>query len=570
MKADLLIVNVQVFNTALKSFRPGNVAIADGKFLYIGDKGAETIEAAAVLDGRGRAMVPGLIDIHLHIESTMVTPRTFSHGIIRCGVTSIVADPHEMANVFGIRGIREMIEAGRQCTADMFWGIPSSVPATLLETTGGTVDVAEIDELVGIDGVVCLGEVMDYADMTSNPDGRTNRILRHMRTRYPHLPIEGHCPKLVDVELSRFVFAGIDSDHTQQTVEEFEERIRAGMFIEIQEKSMSPELILHLIRNDRSEHFCFVTDDVMPDTFIEHGHLDHLVRKAIRMGMKPEAAIYAATATPAKRMNLRDRGRIAPNRTADFILLEDVGEFVIGEVYKNGAKVYDATEPYEEQPAERQFPADFYASVKLPQVGPADFTVSAPIENGELPCRVILVGDGSTFTREHVDNVSVDGRELLWENSPYSLIAVLERYGINGNRAFGLVGGDSIRRGAIATTYAHDNHNLLVLGRNKADMELAANTVIERQGGYCVVEDGEVLAFLPLPVGGILSEATLDELAAETARLRDAMKRLGYRHYNPIMSLSTLSLPVSPALKITDFGLIRTKEGKVVDLFVQS
>ncbi|RKN74227.1 adenine deaminase C-terminal domain-containing protein [Paenibacillus ginsengarvi] len=568
MLADLLIVNVRVFNSALKTFYKANVAVKDGKFLYVGSQGPETIAAASVIDGRGRAMIPGLIDIHLHIESTMVTPRTFSHGIIRCGVTSIVADPHEMANVFGIRGIREMIEAGRACSADMFWGIPSSVPATLLETTGGTVGVEEIDELLAVDGVVCLGEVMDYADMAANPDGRTNRILRHVRTRYPQLPIEGHCPKLVDVELSRFVYAGIDSDHTQMTVEEFEERIRAGMFIEIQEKSMTPELIRHLVDHDRSEHFCFVTDDVMPDTFVKLGHLDHLVRKAIRMGMEPEAAIYAATMTPAKRMNLRDRGRIAPNRIADFVLLNDVRELAVGEVFKGGVKAYDASEPYEEEPAERQFPSDFYTSVKLSPVGSADFTVTAPANSGEQSCRIIMVGDGSTFTREHIDNVPVRGGELLWEQSPYSLIAIMERYGINGNRALGLVGGDAIREGAIATTYAHDNHNLLVLGRSKADMELAANTVIGRQGGYCVVLGGEVIAFLPLPVGGILSEATLDELAVETARLREAMKRLGYRHYNPIMSLSTLSLPVSPALKITDFGLIRTKEGKVVDLFV--
>ncbi|MDF2815740.1 MAG: adenine deaminase [Paenibacillus sp.] len=460
MNADKLIVNVRVYNSALKTFRTGNVAIMDGKFSYIGDKGTETFQAAKVIDGEGRTMIPGLIDIHLHIESTMVTPRTFSHGIIRCGVTTIVADPHEMANVFGIRGIREMIEAGRDCTVDMFWGIPSSVPATGLETTGGSVDVAEIDELMQFNNVICLGEVMDYADMVANPEGRTNRILRHFRTHYPHLPIEGHCPKLVDLELSQFVFAGIDSDHTQQTVEEFEERIRAGMFIEIQEKSMSAELIEHLIANDRSEHFCFVTDDVMPDTFVAHGHLNHLVRKAIRMGMKPEAAVYAATMTPAKRMNLHDRGRIAPKRVADFILLDDVEGFIVGEVYKNGEKVYDAREPYEEKSVEMQFPADFYQSVKLKKADAADFKVSAPRENGELKCRVIMVGDGSTFTREQVDVLPINERELMWEQSPYALIAIMERYGKNGNRAYGLVGGDAIKRGAIATTYAHDKPHM--------------------------------------------------------------------------------------------------------------
>ncbi|SEC13201.1 adenine deaminase C-terminal domain-containing protein [Paenibacillus sp. GP183] len=568
MYVDTLILDVQVFNSALKKFYLGNVAVIDGRFFYIGDKATESFQAKEVLQGNKRFMIPGLIDIHLHIESTMVTPRTFSYGLIKNGVTTIVADPHEMANVFGLRGIQEMIAASEDCKADIWYAIPSSVPATDLETTGGTIDVAEIDALLLDEKVICLGEIMNFADLITNPEGKTNRLLMHMRTNYPKVPIEGHCPRLMDLDLSRFVFAGIDSDHTEQTVQGMEERIKAGMFIEIQEKSMTEDIINHLVANERSEHFCFVTDDVMPDTFKDYGHLNHLLRKAVRMGMKPEAAIYAGTFTPARRMNLNDRGRIAPDKIADFILLDDITEFSIGQVYKNGIKVYDANETYEQEKPTRQFPDDFYQSVQLKLLQKDDFSIPAPIEAGTQTCRVMMVSRKTTFTKEQTENVEVRQNELQWEESPYCCIGIFERYGKNGNRAFGLLGGDTIKRGAIATTYSHDNHNLLVVGKNKDDMLLAANTVIEHQGGFCVVENGKVISFLSLPVGGILTEAPLGEVADQMKHLRQSMLDLGYVHYNPIMSISTHSLPVSPELKITDLGLVRVNEGKLVSLFI--
>lgn len=569
MQIDLLITNVHIYNHVQKQFMLGNVAVLNEKFLYSGEKGEELFQAKDVVDGQGKYMIPGLIDIHLHIESTMVTPPTFSYGLIQNGVTTVVADPHEMANVFGIVGIQEMIRMGKQCVADIFYGIPSSVPATAFETTGGVIDIAEIDQLVQEKQVICLGEVMDYAKVITEPGSKINRIVRHVREKYPHLPIEGHCPKLMDWELSQFIYAGIDSDHTHQTIEGMEERMRLGMFIELQEKSMTAEIIQHLVSHDRSEHFCFVTDDVMPDTFVEKGHLNYLLKKAISLGMRPEDAIYAGTVTPARRMRMYDRGMIAPHKLADFILLGSLTSFEIQQVYKNGRKVYDQAEPYEQPKSAHTFPAGFYQSVQREKLMADDFVISAPVESGDVPCRIMIVSDGSTFTKQEVDQIHVRGGKLQWEESKYNVIGVFERYGLNGNQALGLIGGDTIKRGAIASTYSHDNHNLLVVGKNRQDAMLAANTIIENQGGFCVVEDGKILSFMKLPVGGILSEEPLLEVARQMKELRQAMESLGYHHYNPIMSFSTHSLPVSPDLKITDLGLIDVNKGQVVSLFME-
>ncbi|WP_261305412.1 adenine deaminase [Paenibacillus andongensis] len=570
MRVDLLIENVRIYNSYFKTFIQGNAAILDGRFLYIGGRAADSFEAAEHLDGQGRYMIPGLIDIHLHIESTMVTPETFSYGLIRNGVTTIVPEPHEIANVFGLDGVKEFIKASKHCVADMFYAIPSSVPATSMETTGGAIEIEDLDELLRTERIICLGEIMNYVDVITDPDCKTNHILNHIRTHYPHLIIEGHVPKLLDLDLHRMIYSGVDSDHTHQSIEGMEARIAAGMFIEIQEKSMTPEVMAYLMEHEVSEHFCFVTDDVMADSFERRGHLNHLVRKAIGMGMKPEQAIYASTLSPAKRMRMYDRGVIAPGKIGDFQLISDLEQLTIDQVYKHGRKVYDAREPYKPTVHAPAFPAHYYQSVHMSPLTEADFTVNTEAADGRYACRTMMVKDGSTFTEEHQVDVDVRQGKLNWSESGYGLIATFERYGKNGNRAYGLIGGDTIKRGAIATTYSHDNHNMLVVGHNPVDMMIAANEVIKNQGGFSVVENGEVIANLELPVGGILTEVPLEQVAKEVEQLRKAMESLGYCHYNPIMSISTHSLPVSPALKITDYGLIDVNEGKVVPLIIHS
>ncbi|EOR24846.1 adenine deaminase [Niallia nealsonii AAU1] len=568
MQVDTLVLNGTVFNSYFKQFRKENIAIKDGKFFYIGKKGQEFFQAREIVDAAEKYIVPGLIDIHLHIESTMVTPATFSYGLIKNGVTTIIPEPHEMANVFGISGVKEMIKASKNEVVDMFYGIPSSVPATSMETTGGSIDIEDMEELLQTETIKCLGEIMNYYDVLTKPDCKTNQILDFVRENYPELIIEGHVPKLLDVELQGLAFAGVGSDHTHQTVEGMKERIGIGMFLEIQEKSMTPEVIEYLIENPVKEHFCFVTDDVMADSFQLRGHLNVLLKKAIAMGMSYEDAIYACTYTPAKRMRMYDRGVIAPSKIADFVLVNDLASFAIDAVYKNGDKVFDKELPYVQNAVSKQFPASFYESVKLSPLNAEDFEVYMDVEKNNVTVRTIHVQNGSTFTEEKQDTLSVDAGRLQWADSPYCLVKTFERYGKNDNKAHGLIGGDILKRGAVATTYSHDNHNLLVVGKNKEDMQLAANEVIKNQGGICCVHNGEILSMVPLPVGGILSEEPLEVISAQVEELTIALKSIGYEHYNVIMSLSTLSLPVSPALKITDYGLIAVNEGKVVSFEV--
>lgn len=569
MKIDLLVVDVQVYNSYYKEFIKGNVAIKDNKFMYIGSKGIETFQANEILDAKGNYMIPGLIDIHLHIESTMVTPATFSYGLIKNGVTTIVPEPHEMANVFGIAGVKEMIKASKNVDVDMFYAIPSSVPATSMETTGGAIEIEDMEELLQTESIKCLGEIMNYYDVVSKPESKTNQILSFIQKNYPELIIEGHVPKLLDLELQTLAFSGVGSDHTHQTVEGMKERIGIGMFVEIQEKSMTKDVMDYLIQHSVKEHFCFITDDVMADSFQKRGHLNVLLKKAISMGMSPEDAIYACTYTPAQRMRMYDRGVIAPGKIADFLLVSDLDEFIIQEVYKHGKNVYNKKLPYVQESDSKQFPKSFYQSIKLAPLQISDFDIEVDPETEQVKVRIIKVQNGSTFTEEVVDMVNVEAGKLKWSDSPYCQIRTFERYGINHNQAYGLIGGDILKKGAVATTYSHDNHNLLVVGKNKEDMQLAANEVIKYQGGICCVYNGEVLSMVPLSVGGILSEEPLYVISKQVEELTHALKSLGYEHYNVIMSLSTLSLPVSPALKITDHGLIRVNEGKVVPLIIE-
>jgi Adenine deaminase len=568
MKTDLLLKNALVFNAYLKKFIPADAAVLDGKFLYIGTKEAARLEPAEVIDAQGKYMIPGLIDIHMHIESSMAAPLTFSRALARNGVTTIVAEPHEMGNVFGLEGIKAMMSAAKNCPIDIFFAIPSSVPSTNadMETSGSEITVNELQKMLKMDRIICLGEVMNYVDVVYHPDSKSNAFIKYVKENKPYFAIEGHCPRLGGLELSRFIYAGVDSDHTEQTVQGMKERIANGMFVQIQEKSLKKEIVDYLLDNSITEHFAIVTDDVMPNSLVKNGHLNYLVRKAIGLGMPPEIAIYAATYTPAKRMGFRDRGSIAPGKIADFVLVDSLQEFDISLAFKNGKEIFSAAEPVIQETTDKAFPAHFYKSVQLPLLTEEYFTVKTDCADPLVNCRILTVISGTTFTKENFAFVPVRDNMLEWESTPYCLAAVIERHGENRNIGYGLVGGDVIKRGAVATTYAHDSHNLLVLGRNKQDMLKAANCVIEKQGGYYVVENGEVIGKADLPIAGILSNKPLNELGAEITSVINALRYLGYEHTNIIMSISTLALPVSQELKITDKGLVKVNEQKLVPL----
>lgn len=570
MKIDILVKNVKIFNSYLKKFKEADVAILNGKILHIDGKKNIEFQADKVIDGKGKYMVPGLIDIHMHIESSMMTPAPFCHHLAKNGVTTIVAEPHEIANVFGNEGIYAMIDAADDIKTGIFYGIPSSVPSTSkeLETTGAVIDCEGMKELTNNPSVICVGEVMNYRKVIVDDSLEICKFIEYVKKEKPVYAIEGHCPKLVDLELSKFLYLGINGDHTEHTLEEFKQRFENGMFVEIQSKSIEPELISYIKENNLYEHFCFVTDDVMADTFLEEGHLNAVMKKGIAAGLPVEDSIYGATYTPARRMHLLDRGVLAPGKKADFLFVDDLENFHITNTFIDGKEIYSSAEEKKYIPTSYRFPEKFYNSVKASPIKKENISIKVSGDKKEVICHIIELNDGSTRTKKLQRPLPVKDRYLDWENSEYCLIAVFERHGKNGNIGLGLVTGDCIKRGAVATTYAHDHHNLMVIGKTAEDILTAANRIIELQGGICAVENGKIKAEVELPVAGILSEKSVDDLGPEVKKLRRAMTELGYKHYNPIMSLCTLSLPVSPELKITDKGLIDVTESKIIDLIM--
>ena len=570
MNIDVLLTNGQVYNSYLKKFVAGNIAVSGDRFSYVGTD-ALPIAPQRTIDLAGQYVIPGLIDCHMHIESTMCAPRTFMNGAARNGVTTLIAEPHEIANVFGLAGIRALMQTTQNGPCDVRIAIPSSVPSTnaALETAGAAIENDDVEALMHMEQVICLGEVMDCRSVLADAHSKTNRLIRQIQHGRPDFSIEGHCPRFVGWELAQLLYRGIRSDHTDQSMEGLAARAANGMFIQLQEKTLKKEFLDYLMENRLSGRFALVTDDTMPDDFVRRGQLNHLVQRSIELGLAPEEAIYAATYAPAQHMGLRDKGAIAPGRIADFVVLSDLRAFAIESVWRAGAQVFARGTAWEEPERDTSFPAHFYHSVHLSPRTAEDFVLRAPIREGSALCRILAVQEHTTFVAEERAELPVRGGVIDWESSPYSLACVFERHGKNGGCGMALVGGTALTCGAAATTYAHDSHNLLVLGQTAADMQTAANTVIEAQGGFVAVRDDSVQAFAPLPIAGILSDRPLPVLGEQIAGVRRALTDCGYRHDNVIMSLSTLSLPVSPYFKLTDKGIIDVKKGAVAPLILE-
>jgi len=571
-KADLLIKNTKVYNSYLKCFMPADVYVQDGRIYYVDTRQENALSPDEVLDGSGCLMLPGFIDIHMHIESSMMTPVSFGERAASCGVTTLVSEPHEIANVMGVQGIHEMINGAKDSPIDIFYGIPSSVPSTneSLETTGGVIGFEEMKHLMREEGVVCVGEIMNYRQIVKGTEMEITKFLDYLREEDPQAVIEGHCPSLVGLDLAKFLFRGIDGDHTEHTLEEIRQRFENGMFVELQEKMLKPEILDYIIKNNLFEHCCFVTDDTMADALLEKGQLNYIVKKAVEMGFPLEEAVYCASYTPARRMNLRDRGALAPGRKADFQLIREraVSAFEPDRVFKDGKEIFCKGET-KRQLKPYGFPTEFYHSVHLDKIEAEDLEPKVPKSRGTVKVRVIEVRDGRTQTREKQVRMEVENGHLKWQKSGCVLAVVLERHGKNGNIGYGFVTGNCLKRGAAATTYYHDHHNLMVIGADPEDMLIAARRLIELQGGICTAENGQITAELPLPVCGILSELPADDIGRMLGDVRRSLENLGYEHYNPIMSLCTLGLPVSPALKLTDCGLIDVEKGAVVPLVIE-
>lgn len=600
MKVDLVIENTWVYRTFRQCFERMDIAVAGGKFFdvspvsdFVGDSEQRVSarrgewETESVFDGTGKFVIPGLVDIHMHVESSMTYPEEFSRAVVPFGVTTVVADPHEIANVFGVEGILSFME--EETELDIFYGIPSSVPATRteMETSGAEFGEKELRELLRDERVVCLGEVMNFKDLVAEGDTKSKSFLKVCGECGRKIRIEGHCPGLSGGDLAAFIRAGVDADHTEQTEESILEKTDMGMFLELQEKSLKEEVVEVVKRKQLYENIALVTDDTMPDRLME-GHLNRIVRLAVEKGMPAEKAIYLATFTPARRMHLDDRGIIAPGKKADFVVLPDLESFVPEAVFKDGKRCVDAVAEGVGKRLKRRFPDHFYSSVKCRLALASDFilpvadfwkeecreeALSGKPSGSEIQklsgTAVVNVMQIQTFgTRaKHVQReIPVQDGNLCWQEAGLCLAAVFERYGKNGNVSWGFVEHALEKKGAVATTWSHDSHNLLVLGNSVEDMVLAQNEVVHMQGGYVTASGGRVTAAAKLPVGGIISDKSLPELAAEIRAVRGEIERMGYVNNNVIMSISTLSLLVSPELKLSDQGMFDVKSQRKIPL----
>lgn len=567
MKADYIIKNVWLYLTFRQCFEKRNVAVLRDRFFEISDS-EDMCEADQILDGSGKYMIPGLIDIHMHIESSMTYPEEFSRIVLPHGTTTVVADAHEIANVFGLEGIRTFME--QKTEMDIFYAIPSSVPATSeeLETSGASIGEQEVEELLRDPRILCLGEVMNFQSLVPE-DGRDTRIKRLIRMcrkeRGRDIRLEGHCPKISGRDLNHFIHAGVDADHTQQTPKSVLEKTDLGMFLELQMKSLTPDVVETVCKNGLYENVALITDDTMPDQLLD-GQMNRIVRAAVKAGMPVEKAVYCATYTPARRMHLDDRGIIAPGKLADFILLDDLRAFRPSAVFKSGKLVYSTEQKRADAWKKPLFPEHFYHSVHCRKAQAEDFILKAEDGCGTVLANVIKISTFGTATERVQRTLPVKDGRICWQEAGLCLAVIYERHGKNGNVAYGLVEGALKKPGAAATTWSHDSHNLLVLGNSIPDMVEAQRRVIELQGAYVVAVGGRVQAEARLEVGGILSGGPLEELAESLGRVRAAMSGLGYKNNNEIMSMSTLALPVSPELKLTDYGLLDVRTQTRVEL----
>ncbi len=569
MSPDYIIRNVNVYQTFRQCFELRDAAVKDGRFYAVlpVNTGFYSEEVPSY-DARGRYMIPGLIDIHMHIESSMTCPSRFGPLALSHGTTTVVADAHEIANVFGMEGIAAF--QAQKTEMDIFWAIPSSVPATDidLETPGATITPEDAAVLLEDADTLCLGEVMNFKQLAPEDDRDTpiRRMVRLCRAkRGREIRLEGHCPRLTGAELNRFIYEGIDADHTQQTPEAVLEKTDLGMFLELQRKSLTPEVVETLNRYNLYENVALVTDDVMPDQLLK-GHLNQIVQTAVLAGMPLEKAIYCATYTPARRMHLDDRGMIGPGKLADFIFLKDFNTMEPEAVVKEGKLAWRQGDFHRGAIEEKNFPDHFYHSVHCRPAVLEDFILRAPVNSGWVTANVMQIDTFGTATRQVKRQLPVKDGIVCWQETGLSLAVLYERHGKNGNVGCGLVEGAFTKKGAAATTWSHDSHNLLVLGTDPEDMLLAQKRVLELEGGYCVFSGGSCLGQVRLNVAGIINEGPIEKLSGELGQVRKAMAFLGYKNNNEIMSMSTLALPVSPALKLTDRGLLDVKTQKRVAL----
>lgn len=554
---DLVLRGGTLVNVHAGTLDRADVAIADGRVVAVGPDIAGPREA----DCGGRWLAPGFIDAHMHLESTMVTLPEFARAVVPRGTTAVVLDPHEIANVHGVPGIRWVLDSRRGVPLSAFVMASSCVPATHMETAGARLEAEDLAPLFAEPGVLGLAEVMNYPGVVAGDAGLLAK-LRAARGRV----IDGHAPGLSGRALDAYLVAGPGSDHEATTLAEAREKLAKGMRILIREGSTARNLdaLLPLVTPATERRCCFATDDRHPTDLLAHGHIDHVVRRAIAGGLEPVTAFRLGTLNAAEWFGL-DRaghGALGPGCRADVIVLGDLEAVAVEETYVAGRRVA-AAGALLHPPAEA--PAAPGGSFTLP----AGWAQALRLPWRDAPARVIEVIPGQIVTGAGAlrPGRAADGGVALDADGDLRKLAVVERHGASGNVGVGLVRGLGLPRGALASSVAHDSHNVIVAGADDASMRTAAEALAEVGGGLAVALGDALLARLPLPVAGLMSDRPLEEVAHGHERVLAAYRDLGGTLDEPFMALSFLALPVIPALKLTDHGLVDVARFEVVPLW---
>lgn len=561
--------------SAARGEKPAQLALRNARLvnvwtgeIYLTDVLVEGAHIAAVgqgyaaereIDLAGRYLCPGFIDAHVHIESSLCTPPEFARAVLVHGVTTVVTDPHEIANVLGLEGIRFMLERAKHGPLNMYVMASSCVPATHMETSGARLEAEDLAPLLNHDWVLGLAEVMNYPGVVQADAGMLEKI-----NLFRHKVLDGHCPALSGQALNAYVAAGIGSEHECTTVAEALEKLRLGLTVFIREGTTTRNLrpLLPLVTPQNHMHICFCTDDRQPGSLMDEGSIDFMVRTAIAEGLDPVMAIRMGTLNTARYFRLYNHGLIAPGKWADMVVFSDLRDLRAEMVFRSGELVAQDGRMLRDKPPLRAI--DLRSSMNVRADG-LDFSI--PARGSRIR---VIGGYGDQVVTQHLiaDARIVDGQAVSDTDRDILKIAVVERHRASGNIGKGFIQGFGLKRGAIAGTVAHDHHNLVIIGVDDDSMHQAAQAVIQMGGGLVAVDGEQVLSRLPLPVAGLMSERPLEQVRADYDSLIHSARQLGSAMPDPFMAMSFMALEVIPSLKLTDVGLVDVEQFQVVDLFV--
>jgi len=553
-EADLVLKNAMVVNVFTAEIELSDIAISDGRIAGIGQ-----YHGLVEIDLLGAYVAPGLIDGHVHIESSMLVPHEFAKLVMPFGTTTVIADPHEIANVMGIDGIHLMIESAKKTPLDVFMMIPSCVPSTEFETSGAEIGVQDICEIIKTDHILGLGEVMNYPSVI----GCDHHVLAKIKA-VEDRPIDGHAPGLCGKALNAYIASGIMTDHESSTIEELNDKVKNGLYVHLREGSQTRNVLdlLPGITVENKQRLLFCTDDKHPEDIALEGHINYNVNLAIKNGISPFWAIQLATINIANCYGLKRLGAIAPGYQADLIVFDSLTEIKPRQVYKNGILVAESGHALFD--ADRIEGTKAERSVKIDERN-LDFRL--PLKSNRI--KVIGLVDNNVTTKRLIETVKTEhGFYLHDPKSDLLKIAVVERHHLTGNIGLGLIKGYGLKNGAVAMTIAHDSHNLIVVGDRDEDMLLAVKTLNAIQGGIVLVNKGVVMDSLPLEIAGLMTQASADSVRIKLQNMESIARAMGVKNaiVDPFLALAFLSLPVIPELKLTDKGLFDVDKFSMVEI----